>query len=76
MTFFGTDVDGGVNMSGKNGYVKDCTSLGPDVIPEGGVRLVPKAVSSKKATPALKATAAPQAHAQLYSTNFYNTLGL
>ncbi len=71
-------MDGGVNMSGKNGYVKDCTSLGPDVIPEGGVRLVPKAVASKKA-PALKATAtaaAPQAHAQLYSTNFYNTLGL
>ncbi len=71
------DVDGGVNMSGKNGYVKDCTSLGPDVIPEGGVRLVPKAVASKKA-PALKATgtAAPHAHAELYSTSFYNSLGL
>ncbi len=65
-------------MSGKNGYVKDCTSLGPDVIPEGGVRLVPKAIASKK-TAALKAPAAakgPVAHAQLYSTNFYNTLGL
>ena len=68
-----TDVDGGVNMSGKNGYVKDCSSLGPDVIPEGGVRVIPKAVKGKQA--AMKAVSpVAQAHAQLYSTDFYKTL--
>ena len=62
-------------MSGKNGYVKDCSSLGPDVIPEGGARVVPKAITGKKPA-AMKAKGTPtvSAHAQLYSTDFYKTL--
>mmetsp|Transcript_58001 Transcript_58001/g.152497 ORF Transcript_58001/g.152497 Transcript_58001/m.152497 type:complete len:90 (-) Transcript_58001:35-304(-) len=69
--------DGGINQFGHNGYVKDCTSLGPDVISQGAVRLMPKAVAAKngKKGAALKATPAqPAVHAQLYSTNFYKTL--
>jgi hypothetical protein len=62
-------------MTGKNGYVKDCSSLGPDVIPEGVAKVMPKAVTGKKGA-ALKAKSpAPfVAHAKLYSTDFYKTL--
>ena len=70
------DAGGGVNMEGKNGYVKDCSSLGPDVIPEGGYRLMPKAVVAKKST-VLKAHGAAKAKpasAELYSTGFYNSM--
>ena len=36
------DADGGINNKGHNGYVSDCTSLGPDVVP--GARDVPRPV--------------------------------
>ena len=36
------DADGGINNQGHNGYVRDCTSLGPDVVP--GARDVPRPV--------------------------------
>ena len=42
--------DGGINAQGHNGYVKDCSSLGPDVIPQGGFRLMPKSVATKHAS--------------------------
>jgi hypothetical protein len=32
--FAGADQGGGINLSMHNGYVKDCSSLGPDVVPE------------------------------------------
>jgi hypothetical protein len=34
LLFAGADQGGGINLSMHNGYVKDCSSLGPDVIPE------------------------------------------
>ena len=37
-----SDADGGINNQGHNGYVRDCTSLGPDVVP--GARDVPHKV--------------------------------
>jgi len=40
-----SDADGGINNEGHNGYVRDCTSLGPDVVP--GARFVPKVMPAQ-----------------------------
>ena len=40
-----SDADGGINNQGHNGYVRDCTSLGPDVVP--GARFVPKVMPAQ-----------------------------
>eukprot|EP00287_Rhodomonas_sp_CCMP768_P015980 CAMPEP_0196757516 /NCGR_PEP_ID=MMETSP1091-20130531/103707_1 /TAXON_ID=302021 /ORGANISM="Rhodomonas sp., Strain CCMP768" /LENGTH=86 /DNA_ID=CAMNT_0042106295 /DNA_START=109 /DNA_END=369 /DNA_ORIENTATION=+ len=45
---FAADEGGGINSATHNGYVRDCTSLGPDVVPEQGPATVfPRAVSAK-----------------------------
>lgn len=42
--FVCADEGGGINSQTHNGYVRDCTSLGPDVVPESGPRaaMLPK----------------------------------
>mmetsp|Transcript_8552 Transcript_8552/g.20207 ORF Transcript_8552/g.20207 Transcript_8552/m.20207 type:complete len:95 (-) Transcript_8552:85-369(-) len=44
---------GGINSQTHNGYVRDCTSLGPDVVPESGPRaaMLPKAATAAKGVP-------------------------
>ena len=72
----GADADGGINNQGHNGYVRDCTSLGPDVVP--GPRDVPHKVMPaqlKVVKPAAhgkgkgkKAAAPPPTPTQFYQT--------
>jgi hypothetical protein len=68
------DADGGINNEGHNGYVRDCTSLGPDVVP--GARDVPKPVMPKAALKMVKGKGgkAMLKVAPPSPSSFYNTI--
>ena len=63
---WGADAEGGINMENHNGYVRDCSSLGADVVPNGDSQLRALPVMAKKA--AAKKTGAVKKGLGFYST--------
>ncbi|EKX51757.1 hypothetical protein GUITHDRAFT_102364 [Guillardia theta CCMP2712] len=63
--------DGGINLSGHNGYVRDCTSLGPDVPPEAGAMTLLPLSGVKTAKGKGKAAKGAKAAAKSGPTSFY-----
>ena len=68
------DADGGINNEGHNGYVKDCSSLGPDIVPgaQDVPKLMPKAVKGSKGKMSMlagrKAAVKPPTPSSFYKT--------
>merc|ERR1712216_846063 len=50
LCFFAINKSMGIHYAGHNGYVKDCSSLGPDIVPgaQDVPKLMPKAVKGSK----------------------------
>ena len=68
------DADGGINNEGHNGYVKDCSSLGPDIVPgaQDVPKLMPKAVKGSRGKMSMladkKAAVKPPTPSSFYKT--------
>eukprot|EP00290_Baffinella_frigidus_P004897 CAMPEP_0180136142 /NCGR_PEP_ID=MMETSP0986-20121125/11305_1 /TAXON_ID=697907 /ORGANISM="non described non described, Strain CCMP2293" /LENGTH=82 /DNA_ID=CAMNT_0022077085 /DNA_START=37 /DNA_END=285 /DNA_ORIENTATION=+ len=62
--------EGGINMENHNGYVRDCSSLGADLVPNSEIQLRALPMMAKKAAPKASAGKAKKGGA----SSFYSSM--